>query len=170
MKLLLVPVLFSFFKLEVFAQFSELQSLGLPLACFEPGGIYRQFVDTNDCKAAAKQMLFSDRNFLDPAEWCLRSRLPGIRNLPLTTKVKSCTITLDAEEPLILSFSMIRAMFFVSELIEECLSGKKYPLGGRVAIRIGTAYVGIVGRSSDSFALSRNATAIYFNRSSTTGR
>lgn len=40
---------------------------------------------------------------------------------------------------------MIRVILFISELIQECLAMKKFPLGGRVDIRIGNTYVGIIG-------------------------
>ena len=119
--------------------------IGFPPTCFDPGSIYKSIVDPNDCRRAAKAILFADPRMLDPSEWRVKSREHGILHLPRTETYKSCTVTIDAEDPRILTFSTIRAIFFVSELIQECLVTRKVPLGGRVDLRVGTAYVGIIG-------------------------
>ena len=137
---------------------------GLPLTCFPPGGIYHYFVAAEDCKRAVKLMLFGDKTLLDPVEWRIRSRVPGVRNLPLTTEFRTCKITVDAEDPFFVSFSTIRAAFFLSELIQECVTDKKYPLGGRVDIRVGTVYVGIIGTDPGKPSLSTNSTLLFRQR------
>ena len=68
------------------------------------------------------------------------------------------------EEPLTVSFSMIRVILFISELIQECLAMKKFLLGGRVDTRIGTAYVGIIGGLRSDFSLCDNGTALHLNQ------
>lgn len=100
MKLLIAFMFCSFCTFKIYGQSKNQQNLGLPLTCFEPGGIFHYFVDADDCKTAAKRMLFTDRDFLDPAEWLIRNRNPRIRNLLLTTKFRSCPIAVDSEEPL----------------------------------------------------------------------
>ena len=123
----------------------EDDGIDFPPTCFEPGSFYKSIIDPNDCRRAAKGILFADTRMLDPSEWRVRSREHGVLNLPRTETYKSCIVTIDAEDPRILTFSTIRAIFFVSELIQECLVTRKVPLGGRVDLRVGTAYVGIIG-------------------------